>query len=284
ALRLTPAGDELFMVTARAAIDALGLGTGPVSDFLALSFSAHDYASHYWGQESWERLDLVVRLDRALGEFMDELDRRLGPDGYALLLTSDHGTTRLVERSRAAGRLARRIAVDEIERAAAAAATTALGPGEWVAAGSRATLHLGADFDALPAATRESALDAVVAAVAAIDGIQYAARVDRIAGGCDRRAGLEALACRSLVPGASGHVYFAAAPDSVITEHPAGTGHGSPNPDDRTVPIFVYAPAHPRWARARVERRPVSLLQVAPTLATLLGVPAPPAATAPPLP
>ena len=48
------------------------LGADDVPDLLAISFSAHDYAGHSWGPDSWEVLDLTLRLDRALGQLFDD--------------------------------------------------------------------------------------------------------------------------------------------------------------------------------------------------------------------
>src|SRR5690606_33810362 len=66
ALPATPAGDALVFDAARAAMAGEGLGQDAVPDLLALSFSAQDYVGHVWGQESWERLDMFLRLDQAL--------------------------------------------------------------------------------------------------------------------------------------------------------------------------------------------------------------------------
>ena len=60
---------------------------------------AHDYAGHFWGPESWEVLDLTLRLDAALGRLFDTLDQRFGKTGWAVVLTSDHGATPMVDYS-----------------------------------------------------------------------------------------------------------------------------------------------------------------------------------------
>jgi arylsulfatase A-like enzyme len=78
----------------------------------------------------------------------------------------------------------------------------------------------------------------------------------------------------------SGDIVFSAAADSLVTRgYHTGTNHGSMSPDDSTVPVIVYAPG---WAPKQVDA-PVSLLQVAPTVAALLGIAPPPAARAPAL-
>ena len=77
-LRAIPLGDDLLLETARAALVGEGMGTDDITDLLTVSFSAHDYAGHNWGQESWERLDLLLRLDDKLGDFLAHLDKTVG--------------------------------------------------------------------------------------------------------------------------------------------------------------------------------------------------------------
>jgi predicted AlkP superfamily pyrophosphatase or phosphodiesterase len=279
ALRATPFADELVLETALAALAGEDLGTDDVPDLLAVSFSAHDYGGHNWGQESWERLDLFVRVDDKLAALLAALDQRVGRDRYAVVLTSDHGATRLVELGKRAGKSARRIPTSEIMAVARGAASEVLGSGEWVAAASSSSLHVTPAFHARDQRERDAALDAMVSALTDIPGVAYAARVDRVTGQCDRRSGVEARVCRSLIPGMSGDIVVAPAPDHLITDYTFGTSHGSPNPDDSAVPIIVMAPG---WPAGKSDRA-ASLLQVAPTLADLLGVPRPPAAQAPPL-
>jgi phosphoglycerol transferase MdoB-like AlkP superfamily enzyme len=72
---------------------------------------------------------------------------------------------------------------------------------------------------------------------------------------------------------------IAPAPDHLITDYTFGTSHDSPTPDNSAVPIIVVAPGWP----AGEPDRAASILQVAPTLTDLLGVPRPIAAQAPPL-
>ena len=280
ALRTTPLGDELVFEAAMAAIEGESLGADEHPDVLALSMSAHDYAGHVWGQESWERLDVFLRLDERLGQLLEDLDRRIGKDRYAVLVTSDHGATRMVEQSRASGRAAYRVALYDAIAAAERAATEVLGPGNWVIDASISTLYLAPGFAALDEDKKSAAMEAMIRALRGIPGIEYVVRTDRIAGQCDRRFGMDALACRSVIPGISGEIFVSLAPQSVMaTIYFTGTSHGSANPEDRTVPIMVMAP---RWAPGMVDE-PVSMMQVAPTLTELLGVPPPDTAVAPAL-
>jgi predicted AlkP superfamily pyrophosphatase or phosphodiesterase len=271
----TPYADELVMEAALAAIEALGLGADGVPDLLAISFSAHDYAGHLWGPESWEVLDLKLRLDAALGGLFDALDARLGRGGWAAVLTSDHGVTPVVERSKVAG--ARRIRTDEIAKAVEAVLEPRIGKGPWVAQIASGNVYFSRAFASEPAGAREDALTAAADAIGRIPGVAVAARSDRLAGRCGGRSQLLRALCLSIVPGESGELVVVPAAGSLISNYTSGTHHDAPFDDNRRVPILVLAPGLAPQAGAG------SLLQVAPTIAALLGVPAPPAATEPPL-
>jgi predicted AlkP superfamily pyrophosphatase or phosphodiesterase len=283
ALKTTPLGDDLVLETAMAAIEGENLGADDVPDLLSVSFSAHDYAGHAWGHESWERLELLFRLDETIGKLLDFLDARLGPDGYAVVLSSDHGATRLIERTVASGGYARRVYNREIKAAAESAATATLGKSAepWINVVTGSSIYMSAKLLALAEPRRTEALEAIVGAVVAIKGIAYAARTDRIAKDCDTRKGTDYYACNSVMPERSGQVFFAPDPDCLLTSsYTTGTSHGSANDDDRIVPIVVYAAGLP----ARRVDEQMSTLQVTPTLAGLLGIDPPDTAKAPPLP
>jgi hypothetical protein len=269
----TPFADEMIAQTAVASLDAMELGTDDVPDFLAVSFNAHDYAGHSWGPESWEVLDLTLRLDASLGQLFDLLDKRVGKDRWAVIVTSDHGATPLVERARVAG--ARRVPPQEIERAAEEAIESQAGKGPWVAKLVSGNLYLTPKFQQVTA--RDAALDAAVKAIAKIPNIGIVGRTDRFASGCAAEQDPLRAICNGTVPGRAGELYVYPIAGSVLADHATGTAHDSPYDDNRHVPILIKAPG------VAPQRGTGSVLQVAPTLAALLGIPPPPAARQPTL-
>lgn len=277
AIASTPLGDELVLDTVRAALAPMQLGTDDVPDLLAISLNAHDYCGHNWGPDSWEIVDLTLRLDAALGRLFETFDRTYGEDGWAVVLTSDHGATPVVERSPHRG--ARRIRSSEIVDALDNAGVDALpDSGSRVARVSSNQVYFSDRVLHLPPDRRAAALDAARAKLAHIAGIEGAHRTDVVAGDCAGKQGLDQLVCRAVVPGISGELYISPVRGSLVTDYTAGTHHDSPTDDNRFVPILVMAPG---LAPQRVER--ASLLQVAPTVAALLGVAPPARATAAPL-
>jgi hypothetical protein len=260
----TPFADQLVLEAAEASLSAMQLGDDDVPDLLALSLNAHDYAGHNWGPDSWETLDLTLRLDAGLGTLFAALDRRVGPDGWAAVLTSDHGATPVPERSPVAG--AKRLPPADIAAAG----------GPLVAKVSSNEVYMTPAWAALPPEERRSTLAAAATAIRAavpdLDVFDASTTTD-----CDA-PGLAGDVCRAIVPGPSGELYLAPHRGFVVTEYKTGTHHDAPNPDNQEVPILVRAPGVAPQAIARG-----SLLQVAPTIAALLRVWPPSSATASPL-
>ncbi len=89
----------------------------------------------------------------------------------------------------------------------------------------------------------------------------------------DTDESIDALVCRSFVPGKAGDLYVLAKRGSffdpgIVTGK--GSSHGSPYLFDRSVPFVVRAPGH--VAAGRVIEEPISFRSFSRTLATLLGI------------
>ncbi|MCC6998425.1 MAG: alkaline phosphatase family protein [Deltaproteobacteria bacterium] len=284
AVRATPLGNALLVEAALAAVAGEGLGRDAVPDLLTVSFSGHDLVGHAYGQESWETLDMLLDTDARIAELLDGLDAAVGKQRYAVVLSSDHGVTRMVERTLAAGRPAGRITTDALEQACEQVATTLLGPSPdpagWIAATRDPYVYLAAAASKLERVKHQTLLRALSATLLATGTLGHVRPVASVAGGCDRRSGDEQRMCWSVDPEQSGDLLYGARPDFVVQDPDLDvTVHGTLNPDDRTVPVIVRGPG---FSPGRTDTR-VSTLSVAATLAHLLGITPGPAVTAPTL-
>ncbi len=90
-LKSTPYGNSITTDFALAALDGEDLGEDAITDFLAVSFSSTDYVGHMYGVDSKEVQDTYIRLDRDLERFLKALDKKVGEGEYTVFLTSDHG-------------------------------------------------------------------------------------------------------------------------------------------------------------------------------------------------
>jgi predicted AlkP superfamily pyrophosphatase or phosphodiesterase len=99
--RATPAMDALTLEMAKAAVDTLELGKGKSIDVLAVSFSATDYAGHYYGTEGAEMCTTQLALDKTIEELLTHLERK--GISFVVALTADHGGLDIPERNKARG-------------------------------------------------------------------------------------------------------------------------------------------------------------------------------------
>jgi predicted AlkP superfamily pyrophosphatase or phosphodiesterase len=103
--------DSLTLDLALTGVAALGLGIGDESrtDLLSVALSSTDEIGHDFGPDSRELHDMLLRLDGYLAWFLDSLAATTPRDRILLVLTSDHGTQAMPEQApptdgRAAGR------------------------------------------------------------------------------------------------------------------------------------------------------------------------------------
>ena len=87
----SPFVDTHLLEFAEALVDAEQLGQREHLDYLALGLSALDSVGHSFGPHSREAADVVLRLDRNLGRFLEFLDARIGLERVVIALTADHG-------------------------------------------------------------------------------------------------------------------------------------------------------------------------------------------------
>jgi len=262
-VRDTPFADQMVLELAREAIAAERMGADEVPDLLLIGLSGGDYAGHRYGPNSVEIHDYYLRIDAALGAFVDHLDSTIGADNYLLVLTSDHGVAPMPEYSDipTAGRF---IAKDQVPPLLARAAKRV---GLSRKQTPRIDLAHGLELT-FPAAVPEPTRAALRAALAEL--LREHALVadawtrDELIGE-DQRNEFADPWRRSFHPERSGDVLIQLAPG--VATHPAGTGHGTPYQYDQHVPLLIRGPG---WSGVDDQR--VSTIDLAPTIAGILGV------------
>ncbi len=273
----TPMAGRVLVDAAIAAVKdpALALGRHRKPDLLSVSFSHVDYVGHTFTPESQESVDTVLRLDRDLADLWATLDAEIGAGRWTVVLTADHGSNATP---------AAYISGNDLARAVTARFAAKGLPG--LAYVHESSLWFWDIDEARRAAYVEEAL-AVVA-----DDPRFAVAVDVRAPVPAGTLHADAVAA-CLVPGRSGDVqlwprwgvYWAFEPTPKLgqpigaaTAAPAGTGHGSPWAYDTDVPLLAWGAGVKSGGDDNVDIRRVS-----PTLAALLGLKPPAAATEPPV-
>ncbi len=265
----TPFADEALFALAKEAVRTLALGKRDVTDFLAMAIKSVDRIGHDYGPRSQEQLDLLVRLDRQLGSLFTFLDETVGAGNYTVALSADHGAPNVAEYELERGRPARRIAESEIR--------------ELLDRVERFVGAYGGPEDSLP--------EAIARELERSDFVARAMTPAELAGGGPADDILRAYR-NSYVPGRS--TPFPLWTREVLAgqvgdAHPANWGivvefiengqlwtapstHLSSYRYDREVPIIFMG----KGIRAGVASGTARTIDVAPTLADLAGIAAPP--------
>ena len=267
----SPFADALTLDFARAAIAAEGLGQDDVPDILAISLSGHDYVNHAYGPESRLSHDHLLQLDRLLEAFFADLDRTVGKDNYVAMLTADHGFMPAPEYSASLGRNAGRQNIPQTLERLNDGLSAKFGAGKWVRGWSANGILLDTAFIAQKEVDRGT-LDAEARRILLTESgiVEVFSAID--------------LAAGRLPPGTpflmqvQETFYADRSPDLLLVVRPywmfearraATSTHGSPHPYDSQVPILFYGP---RWAgTGKVDTR-VEVVDIAPTLARIMGV------------
>lgn len=254
----TPLKDEALLALAARAVDAERLGQRGHVDYLAVLLDSTDTIGHRFGPSSLEQLDTLLRIDAALGRFLDHLDTVVGRGRYVVALSADHGVADPPEQIGA-----RRVTGAEIE--------ALLDRIE-----ARAVTWTGTEAALIEAIAAELARTDFIAAVYSATGLArdtgdpYAALYrNSLRPGHTTDFPLWTRRERAHHPARYGLFVRFAAP---IVFDRATAVHGSPYAYDRSVPILFYGTGVTPGQQGAGGRT----VDVAPTLAAAAGIPVPP--------
>lgn len=244
------------------------LGQDEVPDLLGISLSALDIIGHRYGPNSAEMVDTVLRLDRCIGAFLRFLDQRVGAEHLLVSLTSDHGVQPLPEHRRRLGLPGHRLDAADVACVQQAARRVAERSGN----GFRFSCGAYLDPGSLHAwGTSLEALDALI-----VEELEDCPSTDRVFSARElrdpaSRQDPEAEPYRNCYHPDRSPDYFIRTRLHHLAVPVRGTSHGSPHPHDTHVPWVVLEADLPA---ARIRER-IATVDVAPTIASLLGVKVP---------
>lgn len=264
----TPFGNSLTTDFAIKAIEAEQLGKGQFTDFLALSYSSTDYVGHQFGIRSVEVEDTYLRLDKELERLLIFLDGYAGKDNVMIFLTADHGVAEnpvfLQSNHIPAGYFVEHDIMERLEDYFDQKYDSTF---EWIDTVMNQQVYLKKDINE---AVREMLEKETVAFLLDIKGVKTAfPNADLPA--INSNDPQIRLFQNGLYRGRSGDVVFIMAPGWFDTENTAatkGTTHGSGYSYDTHVPLVWYG-----WKiRPGSSAVPVSITDIAPTIADMLRI------------
>ncbi len=269
AIGASPFGNDLLLALAESALTAERLGQRGVTDLFAVSFSANDGVGHAYGPDSPEVRDISVRTDKQLEQLLGRVDALVGLDRTLVILTSDHGVAPVPEVQESRKMPGGRVKAADLFTPIQAALEQRYGAGKWILATAGSSPYLN---HALIAEKKLDAGEVREVAQRAAMGHPQVARVftreqllrhevrdDRIG---RRIAG-------SYHPQRSGDLEILL--NAYWLRSSTGTTHGTPYWYDSHIPLVLAGPG----VRPGRYDQPVALNDLAPTLATLLGLATP---------
>jgi len=262
-------GNELLVSLAEAALEGERLGSRETTDVLAVSFSCNDAVGHDQGPHSAEVRDITVRTDLALDRLLAAIDRRVGLSRTLVVVTADHGVAPVPEQMSTWKMPAGRLSRAELEKAVVDALEKAFGPGPWLEGRAGSALYLNR------ALVAERGLDPTVVERRAASGAETVAPVWRTytrSQILEGRVPPDPWSRRVLLSfhrERSGDVEVLLEPYWMSSS--SGTTHGTAYSYDTHIPLMVMGPG----IRPGRHDRAVVLNDLAPTLATLLGIETP---------
>lgn len=244
-------------------IEAESLGADEVPDLLAVSFSALDTVGHGYGPNAPETLDVILRLDRTIGELLDFVDERIGMENVVVALSSDHGVGEVPELVVRDGGDGGRFGTDQtlcLQRLQSRLKGR-FGGGEFLVD----TFYLDGETIAAEEANRAAIEDEIIEAMSDCPLIAEVVRPAEL----DPANPLHELYLNNYYPERSGDLVVVVEPN--VLPAPASAvvaSHGSPYAYDTHVPLIIR---RQDGAGQVVEAR-ANTIDLAPSLAPILGI------------
>jgi len=268
----TPFATDYQLEFTRELIRQEKLGSGPATDLLILGLSASDFLGHDVGPDAPETEAMILAMDRQLEQFFAFLGRKMGLANVWIALTADHGIAPLPQSAMGLRLPGTNVDVSDIRRRVNSALNARLSPGKrlaYIAATDWPVVYL----------------DARAFAAANIGQAEAERMVGELTMRYARWRGFytrSQMELGQLPADATGRLYANSASSYggwwLIGQVPLysvgvrrGTDHASPFSYDTHVPLVLFGLPF----RAGVYRESAEPVDLAPTLATLLGITSP---------
>ena len=266
----TPLADEYEFEFAKELMVYENVGRGPATDLLSISLSANDILGHQVGPDSPEMAEMALALDRELADFFNFLGHQIGLANVWIALSADHGVSALPEAAKKLRIPAANLDSAKLNEEINAGLTAKFSPGHaanfvkleyplvWLNNDAFAALHV-----------KEKDAEAAVGESLKVPGFHGFYTKSQLAADEIPNTPLGNKYRNSYSP--EGSWYVMGIPDIYTVGSAKGTDHATPYSYDTHVPLLLYGLPF----QAGTYRKPSQPVDLAPTLASLLGINAP---------
>lgn len=271
-LAYTPAGNSAVFSFAKLALSLYGLGKGDAPALLNICLDTPRRITEAYGPESIEAEDMYYRLDEDLEDFLTFLFAQTKDREVAVILTSDHGTSPSWD---LAPDGTDRFNVPQFEMILESFLDARYGKEsqEWLLEYENKMIYLNHNLIYEKRLSLADIQNEVATFAMQFRGVSHALSATAMRTSYFGSGYAEKMQ-NSFYPRRSGDVILNLMPGWIEKEDAVRSSSGSMYGYDTRVPLIVYRPGQ----TPRKVEHPVEMRAVAPTVARLLGIPAPAAA------
>ncbi len=266
----SPYFEDYLLAFVRDLIEGEKLGQDDAVDYVGIGFSVLDSVGHRYGPNSREVLDTWIRLDEGLGELFDYLDQKVGMGQVLISLSADHGVLTLPEYLVMKQKPGGRGEVNDVVcfQSAMRRFEKKFGRDTWW------TSHFYLNYSTLGRRNLrrqdiESEIAGLLESCSIVEKVWTRTQVEAAAGSQDP---FLQLFSRSFHRERSGDLFLQVKKYHLLASRGRGTSHGSPYDYDTHVPLLLRVPGMPA---KKIAQPRVQTVDLAPTLASLLGISTP---------
>lgn len=265
----TPAGNTMLLEFASQAVVQEKLGADAATDVLNICLDTPRFIAETYGPESIEYEDMLYRLDADIAEFLTYLYAQMGgKDNVIVVLTSDHGTAPSYNPQ--GGTERERFNNRQMEVIVNAFLGAHHGSGSYVLGFANNALYLDQELIISKKLTVEAIQEEVATFLLQLRGVSTAVSATALRN-TSFSEGRMRLVQQSFFATRSGDVVIDFMPGWMVESRDYRSTSHAGYRYDRSVPLMIVGGG---IAPQRIERT-VSMVEVAPTIANIIGVESP---------
>ncbi len=268
----TPWANQMLVEFATEAINEESLGQHDTTDILNISFPAFESVGRNYGPYSQASHDLVWQFDQSLSDLLQTLDQKIGLSNCLIIFTACHGAMPSPAMMQAQGMESGVIDAKSFRNQLNTALSLKLGKSEWIEAFAPPNLYL--NLNAIDHSSyHQPDVEKISAKLArGIPGVAEIYTAFQFFMNQVPIGPQVEMVRKSYFWGRSGELYIIPKPGFIFSSSNDGIIAGSPYSYDAQVPLFILGGA----IKAGNYASPVSPVDIAPTVANILNISAPP--------
>ncbi|MCH2107808.1 MAG: alkaline phosphatase family protein [Polyangiaceae bacterium] len=275
-LALSPAGDEAVIDLSISLLRSEALGLDLEPDLLSISLSSTDKIGHAYGPESREFEDQLIKLDRLLARLFSAVDKQVSRDELIIILSADHGGCETVSHLRSLNLPALRLTEETVAHHVREILRDEFNDDSYLLGISSPYVYLDQERIRKKQINESLVREKIAQGLLTLQGVHSTYTQYDTQGGGALQQRVNAAFHRER----SGAIYIVPRPYTLFLQNSSlAATHGSPWYYDTHVPLFIVAPG----VAPGISHEQVDIRSIVPTIAQLIQIPAPAAASWPAL-